>query len=268
MPLFQISTYKRAYPAFLKPLAYLGLAYKQFEQKKEAIQTTRQPNLAGMGYGCMGFGKEFVYRNIANYVLPGGLFTQHIVKPCCHIRLMGAEVGAESGGFSCSSGWVWGLKWVWVLGAGSLEWDANLDPVEKSVDNREFITQHNWLIKYTQRESIQIAIAASEVIQMNRSEKTEVRDAALDFEADRKHRIKVNTVCSGGMVEGGTLVSEVNIDNSNITMEEYIKLEEEKARRRGKVYNWETATYGKISCNTPKMGSSGIWVGECYFIDQ
>ncbi|GKD21262.1 hypothetical protein Tco_1222965 [Tanacetum coccineum] len=29
-------------------------------------------------------------------------------------------------------------------------------------------------------------------------------------------------------------------------MEEYIRLKEEKARRRGKVYNWETATYGKI----------------------
>ncbi|GJX75703.1 ribonuclease H-like domain-containing protein [Tanacetum coccineum] len=29
-------------------------------------------------------------------------------------------------------------------------------------------------------------------------------------------------------------------------MEEYIWLEEEKARRHGKVYNWETATYGKI----------------------
>ncbi|GJY08956.1 hypothetical protein Tco_0377141 [Tanacetum coccineum] len=29
----------------------------------------------------------------------------------------------------------------------------------------------------------------------------------------------------------------------NITMEEYIRLEEEKAHRRGKVYNWETATY-------------------------
>ncbi|GJY58273.1 hypothetical protein Tco_0458165 [Tanacetum coccineum] len=33
------------------------------------------------------------------------------------------------------------------------------------------------------------------------------------------------------------------MDNPNITMEEYIRLEEEKARRRGKVYNWETATY-------------------------
>ncbi|GJU66084.1 hypothetical protein Tco_1252343 [Tanacetum coccineum] len=36
------------------------------------------------------------------------------------------------------------------------------------------------------------------------------------------------------------------MDNPNITIEEYIRLEEEKARRRGKVYNWETATYGKI----------------------
>ncbi|GJW20134.1 hypothetical protein Tco_0030756 [Tanacetum coccineum] len=30
-------------------------------------------------------------------------------------------------------------------------------------------------------------------------------------------------------------------------MEEYIRLEEEKARRRGKVCNWENATYEKIS---------------------
>ncbi|GJW05417.1 hypothetical protein Tco_1564273 [Tanacetum coccineum] len=36
------------------------------------------------------------------------------------------------------------------------------------------------------------------------------------------------------------------MDNPNITMEEYIRLEEEKARRRGKVYNWEIASYGKI----------------------
>ncbi|GJU52187.1 hypothetical protein Tco_1225901 [Tanacetum coccineum] len=36
------------------------------------------------------------------------------------------------------------------------------------------------------------------------------------------------------------------MDDHNITMEEYIRLEEEKARSRGRVYNWETATYGKI----------------------
>ncbi|GKA41478.1 hypothetical protein Tco_0734071 [Tanacetum coccineum] len=31
-----------------------------------------------------------------------------------------------------------------------------------------------------------------------------------------------------------------------MTMEEYIKFEEEKARKRRKVFNWQTATYGKI----------------------
>ncbi|GKA56940.1 hypothetical protein Tco_0756012 [Tanacetum coccineum] len=36
------------------------------------------------------------------------------------------------------------------------------------------------------------------------------------------------------------------MDDPNITMDEYIRLEEEKARRHGKVYNWETTTYGKI----------------------
>ncbi|GJZ07354.1 hypothetical protein Tco_0541147 [Tanacetum coccineum] len=32
----------------------------------------------------------------------------------------------------------------------------------------------------------------------------------------------------------------------NITIEEYIRLEEEKARKHGKVFNWKTAKYGKI----------------------
>ncbi|GJW91192.1 hypothetical protein Tco_0168745 [Tanacetum coccineum] len=36
------------------------------------------------------------------------------------------------------------------------------------------------------------------------------------------------------------------MDDPNITIEEYIRLEEEKAHRHGKVFNWETAKYGKI----------------------
>nr|GEV07695.1 hypothetical protein [Tanacetum cinerariifolium] len=36
------------------------------------------------------------------------------------------------------------------------------------------------------------------------------------------------------------------MNNLNITMEEYIRLEEEKAPRHGKVYNWESGNYGKI----------------------
>ncbi|GJZ14093.1 hypothetical protein Tco_0549323 [Tanacetum coccineum] len=36
------------------------------------------------------------------------------------------------------------------------------------------------------------------------------------------------------------------MDDPDITIEEYVWLEEEKARRRGQVYNWKTATYSKI----------------------
>ncbi|GKB81974.1 hypothetical protein Tco_0948869 [Tanacetum coccineum] len=36
------------------------------------------------------------------------------------------------------------------------------------------------------------------------------------------------------------------MDNTNLTMEEYIRIEEEKAHKRGKVFNWQIATYGKI----------------------
>ncbi|GJV82482.1 hypothetical protein Tco_1522380 [Tanacetum coccineum] len=39
------------------------------------------------------------------------------------------------------------------------------------------------------------------------------------------------------------------MDNPNITMEEYIRLEEEKAQKHGKVFNWGTAKYGKIWYN-------------------
>ncbi|GKF30820.1 hypothetical protein Tco_0100618, partial [Tanacetum coccineum] len=41
-------------------------------------------------------------------------------------------------------------------------------------------------------------------------------------------------------------------------MKEYIRLEEEKARRRGKAYNWETATYGKIWDNNDVLDLESI----------
>ncbi|GJY13150.1 hypothetical protein Tco_0382459 [Tanacetum coccineum] len=36
------------------------------------------------------------------------------------------------------------------------------------------------------------------------------------------------------------------MDDPNITMEEYIRLEEEKARRYGRTFNWQTAIFGKV----------------------
>ncbi|GKE87485.1 hypothetical protein Tco_1564960, partial [Tanacetum coccineum] len=38
----------------------------------------------------------------------------------------------------------------------------------------------------------------------------------------------------------------VNMDDPNITMDEYIRLEEEKALSQGETFNWQTATYGKM----------------------
>ncbi|GKE36793.1 hypothetical protein Tco_1460198, partial [Tanacetum coccineum] len=35
------------------------------------------------------------------------------------------------------------------------------------------------------------------------------------------------------------------MDDPNITMEEYIRLQEEKALSHGKMFNWQTTTYGK-----------------------
>ncbi|GJT98633.1 hypothetical protein Tco_1094151, partial [Tanacetum coccineum] len=36
------------------------------------------------------------------------------------------------------------------------------------------------------------------------------------------------------------------MDDPNITMEEYIRLEEEKALSPGETFDWQTATYGKM----------------------
>nr|GEY08684.1 hypothetical protein [Tanacetum cinerariifolium]GEY09477.1 hypothetical protein [Tanacetum cinerariifolium] len=36
------------------------------------------------------------------------------------------------------------------------------------------------------------------------------------------------------------------MDNPDITMEEYIELEAERAHRRGQTFNWKIATYGKV----------------------
>ncbi|GKB05643.1 hypothetical protein Tco_0833838 [Tanacetum coccineum] len=36
------------------------------------------------------------------------------------------------------------------------------------------------------------------------------------------------------------------MDDPNITMEEYVRLEEEKARRHGRTFNWQTVTFRKV----------------------
>ncbi|GJR50958.1 retrovirus-related pol polyprotein from transposon TNT 1-94 [Tanacetum coccineum] len=41
-------------------------------------------------------------------------------------------------------------------------------------------------------------------------------------------------------------LDRVKSDDLNITLEEYIRLEEEKAQRHGRTFNWQTATFGKV----------------------
>ncbi|GKG37499.1 hypothetical protein Tco_0447672, partial [Tanacetum coccineum] len=37
------------------------------------------------------------------------------------------------------------------------------------------------------------------------------------------------------------------MDDSDLTMEEYIRLEEEKAQRHAQSFDWRSATYGKVN---------------------
>nr|GEY70059.1 hypothetical protein [Tanacetum cinerariifolium] len=52
---------------------------------------------------------------------------------------------------------------------------------------------------------------------------------------------------AGSINDVARLFVNIKMDDPNIAMEEYIRLEEEKARRHDQVYNWKTATYA-LSC--------------------
>ncbi|GJS92248.1 putative reverse transcriptase domain-containing protein [Tanacetum coccineum] len=67
-----------------------------------------------------------------------------------------------------------------------------------------------------------------------------VVDALSRKERVKPKRVRVN-------IEHIVKVGEKEMDDPDITIEEYIQLEDEKARRRGQEFNWETATYGKVS---------------------
>ncbi|GJZ38848.1 zinc finger, CCHC-type containing protein [Tanacetum coccineum] len=81
---------------------------------------------------------------------------------------------------------------------------------------------------------------------------------AEHFKAFRFYVIELNeSVSANSIIESRDVIFDGNrfssvprpsqrMDNPDITMEEYIRLEEEKAQKRGKVFNWETAKCGKI----------------------
>ncbi|GJZ04838.1 hypothetical protein Tco_0538113 [Tanacetum coccineum] len=71
----------------------------------------------------------------------------------------------------------------------------------------------------------------------------EQKEIEKDLHMDDMHLLE-DKICI--LLNSKEYAFEVNMDDPIITMEEYIRIEKEKAHRRGKVYNWETATYGKI----------------------
>nr|GEV23798.1 putative reverse transcriptase domain-containing protein [Tanacetum cinerariifolium] len=70
-----------------------------------------------------------------------------------------------------------------------------------------------------------------------------------DFEEINGGYVAFGRNPKGGKITGkGFNVSRFIMDDPNITMEEYMRLQTEKAQRHGQTFNWKTATYGKIYC--------------------
>ncbi|GJT11537.1 hypothetical protein Tco_0858579 [Tanacetum coccineum] len=67
------------------------------------------------------------------------------------------------------------------------------------------------------------------------------------YESEMAYQLLLDAVrITAAQVYVNTALMKVKMDDPDITIGEYIRIEEEKARRRGHVYNWETATYGRI----------------------
>ncbi|GJS97102.1 hypothetical protein Tco_0804070 [Tanacetum coccineum] len=69
------------------------------------------------------------------------------------------------------------------------------------------------------------------------------------FSTLKTHSIRYLAIWIQLICVGWGIVGEVSLswmDDLNITIEEYIRLKEEKAQKREKVFNWKTAKYGKI----------------------
>nr|GEW36357.1 hypothetical protein [Tanacetum cinerariifolium] len=94
---------------------------------------------------------------------------------------------------------------------------------------------------------------------------------------DRRQSLALDSVLQVSQTFAILVVIEVrtehlldDMDNPNITMEEYIRLREEKGRRHGKVYNWETDKYAIVynDALTSKSDSSTEPVKIPHHIDE
>nr|GEV71949.1 hypothetical protein [Tanacetum cinerariifolium] len=65
--------------------------------------------------------------------------------------------------------------------------------------------------------------------------------------------LKLNPPDHRILTDGGEANSLQEMDDPNITMEEYIQLMDDKAQRCSKTFNWETATYGNVYCDDSNL---------------
>ncbi|GJZ18982.1 hypothetical protein Tco_0555572, partial [Tanacetum coccineum] len=71
-------------------------------------------------------------------------------------------------------------------------------------------------------------------------------DVPIPLIDHNQHRLLYADAFNCDRIGVSSAFSQVEMDDSNITVEECIELEDEKAHRHGQTFNWETATYGKV----------------------
>ncbi|GJS47656.1 hypothetical protein Tco_0597777 [Tanacetum coccineum] len=83
-------------------------------------------------------------------------------------------------------------------------------------------------------------------------------DLLTGFRSNNLYTLSLGDMMASSPICLLSKASKTKMDNPNLTMEEYIRIEEEKARKRGKVFNWQTATYGKIRVDDDLHGLSSV----------
>ncbi|GKD88111.1 hypothetical protein Tco_1363618 [Tanacetum coccineum] len=160
-----------------------------------------------------------------------------------------------------------------VLPEESSSTEQPLEQVQNNDDNNVFANERQHFKNNTVECADERAALANLIVNLT-----------LDTEENKtilKQLKKVNALLTQELKECRT-----NLDETELTL---IRLNKHNKFEKYKAFNDRTIDYDILQtklnetlgllalkdieieeglCNTPKMGRSGIWVGECYFIDQ
>ncbi|GJS81280.1 putative reverse transcriptase domain-containing protein [Tanacetum coccineum] len=118
-------------------------------------------------------------------------------------------------------------------------------------------------LRRNQGDDLMPTIEEGEVIEEFRTRDKDLDIGINDYPSyyDDFHNsiMKDKMVCKGNNIVGALMNVPIFVGTFSI-MTDFAVLEDMDAYR--------DEGMGDVICNTPKMGRSGIWVGECYFIDQ